>query len=211
MKISFLTDNPNSWIIEYLNLFMASLESHNVNHYFNHKDINDHGDILFILSCEEIVKEEVLKFHKKNIVIHPSKLPKGKGWSPISWQVLEGLNIIPITLFEAVDKVDSGDIYLQDEIVLEGHELNNEIKHKQAVVTFNLISKFIKNYPYNPSKSQHGESSFYKKRNKSSNELDVNKSIKEQFNLLRIVDNERYPAFFYLKNKKYIIKITKDE
>ena len=30
---------------------------------------------------------------------------------------------------------------------------------------------------------------------------------KEQFNLLRIVDNNSYPAFFFYKNKKYIIKI----
>ena len=38
-------------------------------------------------------------------------------------------------------------------------------------------------------------------------ELDINKSIKSQFNMLRVVDNERYPAFFSHKKKKYIIKI----
>ena len=42
-------------------------------------------------------------------------------------------------------------------------------------------------------------------------ELNVSKTIKEQFNLLRVCDNERYPAFFYLNNKKYIIKIYGDD
>ena len=50
---------------------------------------------------------------------------------------------------------------------------------------------------------------FYSKRNKKSNELDVNKSIEEQFNLLRVVDNERYPAHFNLNGHTYVLKIEK--
>ena len=38
---------------------------------------------------------------------------------------------------------------------------------------------------------------------------DSNKSLKEQFNLLRIVDNINYPAFFELDRHKYILKIEK--
>ena len=37
--------------------------------------------------------------------------------------------------------------------------------------------------------------------------MNINKSIKSQFNKLRIVNNEQWPAFFYYKNKKFIIKI----
>lgn len=32
----------------------------------------------------------------------------------------------------------------------------------------------------------------------------------EQFNLLRIADNENYPAFFILNGQKYILKIYKE-
>ena len=35
------------------------------------------------------------------------------------------------------------------------------------------------------------------KRTPADSEIDPGKSILEQFNLLRIVDSERYPAFFY--------------
>ena len=56
-------------------------------------------------------------------------------------------------------------------------------------------------------KSQRGEETFYKKRTPKDSELDINKTIKEQFNLLRIVDNEKYPAFFKFKNKIYTLKI----
>ena len=40
--------------------------------------------------------------------------------------------------------------------------------------------------------------------------IDLNKNLKSQFNLLRICDNEKYPAFFNYKNKKYILKIFKE-
>jgi methionyl-tRNA formyltransferase len=46
-------------------------------------------------------------------------------------------------------------------------------------------------------------------RNASDSEININKSIKSQFNLLRICDNEKYPAFFKYKNCKFILKIFK--
>ena len=90
---------------------------------------------MFILSCEKILDEKKLVYHKNNIVIHPSALPKGKGWSPLAWQILEGQNIIPFSLFEASKELDSGPVYLRDELILTGFELNDEIKKKQAEKT----------------------------------------------------------------------------
>ena len=52
---------------------------------------------------------------------------------------------------------------------------------------------------------------FYRKRTPSDSCLDINKSINEQFNLLRVVDNERYPAFFKKNNIKYVVKIYKEK
>lgn len=41
-----------------------------------------------------------------------------------------------------------------------------------------------------------GKESFYPKRSPKDSELDINKSLNEQFNLLRIASNEDFPAFF---------------
>ena len=70
---------------------------------------------------------------------------------------------------------------------------------------------FIDNYPNINHFDQNGDESFYPKRTKKDSELNVSKTIKEQFNLLRVCDNEIYPAFFYINEKKYIIKIYKDD
>lgn len=47
-----------------------------------------------------------------------------------------------------------------------------------------------------------GKESFYPKRSPKDSELDINKSLNEQFNLLRIASNEDFPAFFYKDGKK---------
>lgn len=211
MKITILTDNPNSWVqphVDRLKLYFKSI-SLATHHVFDQNDITE-GDVMFILSCEKILPDEKLNLHNHNIVIHPSKLPEGKGWSPLAWQILEGCNIIPVTLFEATSQVDSGKIYLTDSIMLNGSELNDEIKQKQGECIVRMVKKYIDNVNtagYN----QSGEESFYPRMRRKHNELDINKTIAEQFNVLRVVDNNRYPAFFTINNKEYTIKIYDNE
>jgi methionyl-tRNA formyltransferase len=210
LKITLLNDNPQSWILPYIERLKNELTRYQVNHIYDLKDIKK-GDIMFILSCENIISQKYLKFHKNNIVVHPSKIPLGKGWSPIAWQLLEGKNEIPVSLFDASDKVDAGDVYLVKSIKLEGHELNDEIKHKQGLITIDMIKYYLNNYDQMMGISQTGEETFYHRRTPKHSELDINKSLKEQFNLLRVVDNERYPAYFYFDNKKYILKVYKED
>lgn len=211
MKITILTDNPNSWILPYVEDLKKELsELHEITHVFKTSDIVG-GDIMLVLSCEKILKVEYLKLHKSNVVVHPSKVPLGKGWSPLAWQVLEGSNNIPVSLFEAVEAVDAGDVYIVDYINLEGHELNDEIKHQQGLVTMKMVKKYIDEFESMVGVAQSGDETFYPRRRQKENELDINKTIAEQFNLLRVVDNERYPAHFYINGKKYILKIYKEQ
>ena len=59
--------------------------------------------------------------HRHHLVVHESALPQGQGWSPMTWQIVEGASTIPITLFEAVAELDTLQIYLQKQIDLQGH------------------------------------------------------------------------------------------
>ena len=211
MKINIIVDNPNSWILPYAQKLAKTLAKKNtVRLYGKYKDVKS-GDIALYLGCENIVKPEILKLNRHNLVVHESKLPAGKGWSPLTWQILEGKNKIPITLFEAEEKIDNGDIYFQDHMCFEGDELLDELKREQGKKTIELILKFINSYPDINGKKQKGVNSYYSRRTPKDSELNINKTIKSQFNLLRVVDNERYPAFFKHKNNKYIIKIYKEK
>ena len=83
------------------------------------------------------------------------------------------------------------------------------MREAQGNATIELITEVIARYPDISGRNQSGEASFYPRRTPKDSELDINKSIEEQFNLLRIVDNNYYPAFFIRKGTKYILKIEK--
>ncbi|SHG34319.1 methionyl-tRNA formyltransferase [Fodinibius roseus] len=208
MKIQILIDNPNSWIIPYAQQLVDELSSEHESKLVHESSGVSEGDILVLLGCGEIFKD--LELNEHNLVVHESDLPRGRGWSPLTWQILEGKDEIPVTLFEAVDEVDAGPIYFQKTITFEGHELVDELREKQARATIKLIKKFINQYPNIEGKPQKGEATYYSRRTPKNSELDINKTIEEQFNLLRVCDNERYPAFFYRNGRKYKIKIAKD-
>jgi len=55
------------------------------------------GEFCFYLSYGKIVSKDMLSRFKHNLVVHESDLPQGKGWSPLTWQILEGKNRIPVT------------------------------------------------------------------------------------------------------------------
>lgn len=208
MLIQILCDNPSSWIIPYAKELVNELTlSGNMIRLIHHKDEVVSGDILIMLSCEHLFRN--LSLNKFNLVVHESDLPKGKGWSPLTWQVLEGKNKIPVTLIEATEGVDAGPIYDQIIINLNGTELVDELRKAQGEATKELIRKFVKNYPNNTATPQQGEESFYPRRKPEDGKLDIHVPLKDQFNLLRVSDNERYPAWFEIDGVTYQLKIYK--
>jgi methionyl-tRNA formyltransferase len=212
LKISILCDNPRSWIIPHVHELVGLLKKskHNVRLCSSASEITK-GDVAVLLSCEEIITSEVLALSQHTLVVHESKLPKGKGMSPLTWQILEGKNKIPVTLFEAEVGVDSGVIYGQEFIIFDGTELVDDLRKKQAEATIKLVTDFVQNYSSVKGKKQRGQATYYRKRIPEDSKLDIHKTIREQFNLLRVVDNERYPATFEYRGHRYILKIYEDK
>lgn len=100
--------------------------------------------------------------------------------------------------------------HIVDIIHNKGYELINEWQEKLGNKIVEMCVNYVENYNVLVGISQKGEETFYARRTPKDSELDVNKTIKEQFNLLRIADNEKYPTFFIINDKKYILKIYKD-
>ena len=205
MKVAILT-SLDQWFIPYAKQLNKDIPNSKL--FFNHEDIVESFDIVFILSYHQIIDKKYLKSHKHNIVIHASDLPLGKGWAPMFWQILEGKNNIIFSMFEASDGVDNGDIYMKSPLTLTGYELNQELREKQALFINKMCLEFINNYTiYKVPNRQSGKDSFYNKRTSLDSKLDINKSIKEQFNLFRISSNEEYPAYFEINGHKYKLNI----
>lgn len=210
LKIAFLLDPSNCWLKPYLlgSNFFKKKNKNIFKLFTSFKKIKNY-DFVFILGFTKILKESFLRKNTLNLVVHESKLPKGKGFSPVAWQILEKKKKILICIFKAESKVDSGKIYFEDQMRFNGTELYDEIRSKQAAATIRIINKFLKKYPKIKTRLQKGKSSYYRKRVPEDSKININTSIKKSFNKLRIGNNESWPSYFYLKKKKYIIKIFK--
>ena len=211
MKINIIIDNKKSWFYKKAGDLVEHIKKlgHSCKIYSSQSKILKGSDITFFLSCEKYITKSIRAKSKFNIVIHASDLPKGKGMSPTTWQILENKKKIPVTLFEVADKLDSGDYYLKSNFNLNGIELIDEWQEKLYQCIKNMALTFVQK-DLKP-KKQKGKPSNYRRRTPKDSELNINKSIKSQFNVLRIVNNKQYPAFFIYKGNKYIIKIYKDK
>lgn len=205
-----IATSESSWINPYTKTFVQELraEGHEVMWVHDATDAPP-ADILFLLSYWELVPLDVRRRFAHVLVVHESNLPKGRGWSPVTWQVIEGKNEIPVCLLEAIDAVDAGPVYMRSQMQLNGHELVDEIRKEQAHVTFHLCRYFLEQYPAISSMGvkQVGSASVYPRRRPEDSEIDPDKTIREQFNLLRVADNKSYPVIFNLDDSVYTIRI----
>ncbi|MBR2558009.1 MAG: hypothetical protein IKE95_06565 [Methanobrevibacter sp.] len=210
MRISILVDDISSWFVPYaIDLSEILLKKgHAVTFVHNASELPG-GDICFLLSCVKLVNKFTLVKYCHNIVIHASDLPKGKGFTPLKWQVLNGENDIVITLFEAAEAVDAGRYYFKDNIHFEGHELLDEMQDIMAKKIIEMALRYCDEMNTVTGIDQEGVESFYPKRTKADDEIDIHKSIVEQFNHFRIADNKRFPLWFSYMGHKYSIKVEK--
>lgn len=214
MKIQILI-SKNSWANSYKKIIKSKLKKFDKNIKFisNHKNLKKKYDINIIFSYFKIIPKKYLFFSKSNLVPHESKLPKGKGMSPLSWQILKKKKKIYFSLIEADTGIDNGVIYYQKQVNIKNYFLYDEIKMTQLIINLNLIQRFLNFYKKNKKmpnyKKQRGRSTYYPPRTPSDNEININDTIKNQFNLLRLSDNKRYPSFFTIYGKKFFINLTK--
>jgi methionyl-tRNA formyltransferase len=208
-RVTVLTDN-DSWVLPYSQhvVDIARSRGDEANLVKDQRDLPE-GDIAFFLGCVNIVKPNALARNKRNLVVHASDLPKGRGFSPWTWLVLEGRDRIPVCLINAADQVDSGAIVYKEDVELSGTELVDDLRGAIGRKTVELCGRFLSETVLPPGQPQEGEASNYPRRTPRDSELDVDKHIRGQFNLLRTVDNDRYPAFFCINGAKYILRIER--
>lgn len=211
VKVGFLFDRDNDWIhrelggLKWIPDFSSRCEC------IEAFDVGDVAgvDVLFILGYTKILPEKFLALNGLNLVIHESALPLGRGFSPVQWQILDGANEIPVCMIEATNPVDSGEIYGTTAIKLAGHELMPEIRQAQANATKELIISFLSKFPECLKTPQTGNATHYRRRIREDDRLDPDKTIRAQFNQLRIADNDLYPAYFEIDGIRYLLLITK--
>lgn len=171
------------------------------------------GDILFLISCAEIITSHDRSKYRASLVLHASDLPLGRGWSPHIWGIERGDDSITLSLLEAEDKLDSGRIWRKTTIPVPKHALWNEINHLLFEAEIAHINFAVENFdvvvPY--PQSTETEPTYFAKRSPANSKIDPEMTIAEQFNLIRVCDPNRFPAYFEHLGHRYTLKIEKSD
>jgi methionyl-tRNA formyltransferase len=166
------------------------------------------GDFLVMIACHEIAKPAVRGRYRRSFVSHASDLPEGRGWSPAVWDILEGKDRIVLTLIEATDQVDAGGVLHKFRASVKPTDLHDDINRMLGELVLGALDFILKNADMEPV-PQTGNPTWHRKRAPADSELDPSRSIASQFNLLRVCDPDRYPAFFELFGERFELIIRK--
>lgn len=91
------------------------------------------ADIMVVIAFGQILPKEILEMTPYGCVnVHASLLPKYRGAAPIQWAVINGEKVSGVTTMQMDEGLDTGDMLLKMEIVLEEKETGGSLHDKLA-------------------------------------------------------------------------------
>ncbi len=211
MRISLLCSDEQHPVNQYLRRWIAVQQGIHQVELARKKNELSGGDILFLISCAEIISAVDRSAYRATLVLHASDLPRGRGWSPHIWQLIDGAEEITLSLLEAEDKVDSGRIWKKLKFSIPKSALWDEINSRLFDAEIELIDFAVSEFERVCPTDQNTEiePSYYPRRSPADSKIDPSLSIASQFDRIRVCDPNRFPAFFELHGKKYKLILEK--
>jgi len=211
MTITILCTNPTHPVMPWLQRWQAEQQArgHTVSLCADKTELTS-GDVLFLVSCGQIIREAERSRFRATLVLHASDLPRDRGWSPHIWRIVEGESRITVSLLEAREPLDSGDIWMKVHFDLAGDELLPEINERLFAAELELMTAAVDGFgTIRPTPQESAVTQYRRLRTADDSRLDPDRSLAAQFDLLRVVDNDRYPAFMDHRGARYVIRIEK--
>jgi methionyl-tRNA formyltransferase len=167
---------------------------------------------LFVVVAFRILPKEVFTIPSKlSFNLHASLLPKYRGAAPIQWALINGEKETGVTTFALEEKVDTGNILLQEKIEIENEDnyglLHDKLSGLGAGVVLKTVDLIDKGN-FELKKQDNSFASPAPKISKEITKIDWNKPAEEIHNLIRGLSP--YPgAYFELDGKQ--VKVYKSK
>lgn len=102
-------------------------------------------DVIVVVAFGQILPKALLDIPKYGCInVHASLLPKYRGAAPIQWAVINGEKVSGVTTMYMDVGLDTGDMILKEEIVLDKKETGGSLHDKLSVIGAGLLVKTLK-------------------------------------------------------------------
>lgn len=166
------------------------------------KELNP--DIIIVVAYGKILPESILTIPKYGCInVHGSLLPKYRGAAPIQWSVINGETETGITTMFMDKGLDTGDIILQEKILIGENETSEELFEKMMILGGEVLIKTLKLFEKGEvvrRKQSEDKATYASLLSKEMGHIDFNKSAKEVHNLIRGLYS--WPCAYSLLNGK---------
>ena len=167
---------------------------------------------LFVVVAFRILPKEIFEIPKfGSFNLHGSFLPKYRGAAPIQWALINGDTETGLTTFKLAEKVDTGNIYLQEKVFIRADDNFESLHDRMSLLGAELVLKTIQLIESGNFQLKNQDDLLASPAPKITKEIcriDWHKSAKDIHNLIRGLSP--YPAAFFTFNNK-VFKIFKTE
>jgi len=135
-------------------------------------------DLNVVVAYGQIIPSSIIYLPRYNSLnVHFSLLPKYRGASPVQWALLEGEDKTGITIFELDEKMDEGDILIQEEVKIFPDENATELEARLAQKGADLLIKTIAQIDkLKHIKQDHSQATYAPKISKKDGKIDWTKN-----------------------------------
>ena len=103
------------------------------------------ADIMVVIAFGQILPKEILEMTPYGCVnVHASLLPKYRGAAPIQWAVINGEKVTGVTTMQMDEGLDTGDMLLKEEVILDEEETGGSLHDKLAEAGARLCVRTLK-------------------------------------------------------------------
>lgn len=103
------------------------------------------ADIMVVIAFGQILPKEILEMTPYGCVnVHASLLPKYRGAAPIQWAVINGEKVSGVTTMQMDEGLDTGDMLLKTEVILDEKETGESLHDKLAAAGAALCVKTLR-------------------------------------------------------------------
>lgn len=167
---------------------------------------------LFIIVAFRILPKSVFTLPPKgSFNLHGSLLPKYRGAAPIQWSLINGDKVTGLTTFFLKEKVDTGNMILQKEIIINDEDNFGTLHDKMSSAGAELVFETVKLIDENKIELKEQDETLASPAPKITKELcEINweSSAEKIHNLIRGLSP--FPGAFFKKDEK-IYKIYKSK
>ena len=139
--------------------------------------------------------------------LHASLLPEYRGAAPIHWAIINGETKTGVTTFFIDDKIDTGEIILQDEISIADNETVGSLHDRMMFIGAELVAKtvnLISTEKINTTKQPEREEKSAPKLNPENTKINWNDTIDNIYNKIRGLNPFPTAWTFFCNNNEEI-------